>query len=160
MAHPITRLTPGSTFKRPDDPPGGIPEFTVQEVATAAGSIRDLISYHAVMAYHCQQYPTAESWPELMLEIQSLVVRQWAILSKTKRAPKSMKLDTIHQIAAGAWHEFVGPKPKTQKDQAKIADVPYDTFRKYAILHNATVTEIHDKMEAGLRYVKRQIGDG
>lgn len=157
MAHPIARLTPGSTFKRPDEPRGGKPELTTQEIAAAAAQIPDSLAYHAVMAWYCDQHPSGEVWPELMLDLQNCVVRAWNLLKRNRRAPKSIKLETLHGIAAAAWYDFVSTKKTTLRDKAEAAKMSARTFEAYSELHATTVAEINTRLNAGLRFIRAQL---
>ena len=153
MAHPVTRLTCGTTYRRPDEPRGGKPETEVCEIAQAVAQIDDLISYWAVLAYYCDQHPTGSEWTALLIEMHGLVKEAW----KAENGPATKKKHMLG-VAESAWVEFISPKAFTAKDRAKVAGIGGEAWRRYARIqarvHNNLVGATND----GLRQIKKALG--
>ena len=156
MAHPITRLTAGTTMKNPGEGKGGTVYISITEIATACASINDRLTYLATTAYWIDQHPSKHDWPLLIQELQHLALRSW----NSSKYPKTIKHGALEKVAICAWLEFLSNQRWTVEKQSETADMSLDIWRRgYRQMQSDVMKNLHGCAQAGLRIISANLKD-
>lgn len=78
--------------------------------ATSSGDrwIKNHCQYHTILVRHCDQWPNKEETEIVLFEIQSMVLRSWAV--KGKGHSDRFNRRNVKPLAVAAWAETTGDR--------------------------------------------------
>jgi hypothetical protein len=141
----LARLTAQSLGSDPKLPPGGIPEFTAEDVRATLGKAQPQVAFHCVMAKHCED-EYSEDWLIRYSHMKSRAAWHEAAANK-RRLICTQQLDLVGELALLYHLVPYQASKRSEANNAKWCQVARNTYRAKYEQHRRALTTFLDDME-------------